>query len=270
MFSHQEDQDSPRITDSANSTVVARYVVKNSSDTIPTNAELRDYVRTISPLTNLGLPRLSSATVPAGWQRWRVTVTYGTDNDGGGSALNGGSSSSFETGGGSQHIKFSRSTRASYKEPNQADQANFCGAINVSGQTVGGTDISVPVYTFTETRTFSAALVNDSYKNTLYQATAKTNDAPISFFGIGEVLFLGATGQENGNEIAVTGSFAASPTISGLSVGEISGIYKQGWDFLWVYFDEDVKNNFLIKKPIFAFVEEVYESYNLQSTGLLS
>ena len=64
--------------------------------------------------------------------------------------------------------------------------------------------------------------------------------------------------------------FAASPNATGLVVGDITGIAKKGWEYLWVrYADaEDTSAKVLVKKPIAAYVEQVYPYGNFAGLGI--
>src|SRR5690606_20953075 len=63
---------------------------------------------------------------------------------------------------------------------------------------------------------------------------------------------------------------AGSPNRTGISVGPISGISKKGWEYLWVrYADaEDTGSNTLVKQPVAAYVEKVYEDGNFAALGI--
>jgi len=61
-------------------------------------------------------------------------------------------------------------------------------------------DITVPVYSFSETHYNSLAFVTESYKQTLFGLTGKVNNAAFKGFAAGEVLFLGASGSKRGDE----------------------------------------------------------------------
>ena len=134
-----------------------------------------------------------------------------------------------------------------------------------------GTDITVPVYNFTETHYIDDSLVTGGYKATLFSLTGRVNNAGFKGFATGEVLFLGASGAKRGfDDWEITFRFAASPNVSGLSLGSINGINKEGWQYLWVRFsdDEDTSSSTLIKKPIAAYVEQVYEYGNFAGLGI--
>lgn len=94
-----------------------------------------------------------------------------------------------------------------------------------------------------------------------------------SFKGLaaGECLFLGAAGSKRGDEDwEITFRFAGSPNVTGLSVGPITGISKKGWEYLWVrYADvEDDNAKALVKRPVAAYVEQVYDAGNFGALGI--
>ena len=64
--------------------------------------------------------------------------------------------------------------------------------------------------------------------------------------------------------------FAASPNVTGLTIGEMTGIDKKGWEYLWVrYADaEDATAKALVKLPIAAYVEKVYEEGDFSQLGI--
>ncbi|MCK4601318.1 MAG: hypothetical protein KAU28_02550, partial [Phycisphaerae bacterium] len=64
--------------------------------------------------------------------------------------------------------------------------------------------------------------------------------------------------------------FAASPNKTNLTVGEITGIDKKGWEYMWVrYADaEDAAAKAIVKKPVAVYVEKVYEEGNFAVLGI--
>ena len=148
---------------------------------------------------------------------------------------------------------------------------NFHGAIGVSDDRVEGTDITIPVFNFTETHYILDAYVDGAYKLALFNLTGKVNDASFKGFAKGEVLFLGASGSKRGlDDWEISFRFAASPNVASLTLGDITGITKEGWQYLWMRFidDEDSSANALIKRPIAAYVEQVYAYGNFSGLGI--
>ena len=174
----------------------------------------------------------------------------------------------FDTGGGTQHITQSLQTIARYPSGTAPD---FKGAIGVTPDNVEGVDIAVPVFNFSETHYVPVAQVTSAYKAAIFQLTGKVNSAAFKGFAAGECLFLGASGSRRGAEDwEITFRFAGSPNRTGLAVGAITGIAKKGWEYLWVrYADtEDTASHTLVKSPLGAYVERVYEEGNFSALGI--
>ena len=116
--------------------------------------------------------------------------------------------------------------------------------------------------------------MNSTYNSANYSSTHKTNAAGLKFYAPGEQLFIAAscsnTGDGPDDDWEITFRFAASPNETGLSVGSITGINKKGWEYLWVrYADaEDAGSGAIIKKPIAAYVERVYDDANFGALGI--
>ena len=198
---------------------------------------------------------------------WEVTVQYGVKDEPetGDPAV-----FSFDTGGGTQHITQSLGTIGSYAAGGTAP--DFKGAVGVTHDNVEGVDITVPVYNFSETHYLPAAQVTPAYKGTLFYLTGKVNNAGFRGLAAGECLFLGASGSQRGagEDWEITFKFAGSPNRTGITVGPITGIAKKGWEYLWVrYADaEDTASNTLVKQPVAAYVEKVYEDGSFGSLGI--
>ena len=185
----------------------------------------------------------------------------------------GDSSFSFDTSGGSQHITQSLANVHKYAAAGQT-APDFKGAIGVTKDSVEGVDITVPVYTFNETHYLADELVTDAYKGILFNLTGKTNAAAFRGLQVGECLFLGASGAKRktsgGVDWEINFRFAGSPNKTGLTIGPITGIAKKGWEYLWVrYADvEDTASKTLVKQPIAAYVEKVYEEGDYTGLGI--
>jgi hypothetical protein len=239
-----------------------RYIIRGTDD----DTAARDALVANSPAFYNLLIRQSAHIARIGEDTWEGTVRYGTSSP----PQTGQSSFSFDTGGGSQHITQGRGTVARYAAPGK-NAPNFGGAIGVTQDNVEGVDIYVPVYNFSETHHIDPANVTGAYKSTLFFLTACVNSDGFKGFAPGEVLFLGASGTQRGQEDwEITFKFAASPNATGLVIGEITGINKKGWEYLWVrYADaEDTTAKVLVKKPIAVYVEQVYPMAAFAGLGI--
>jgi hypothetical protein len=177
----------------------------------------------------------------------------------------------FDTGGGTQHITQSLRTLARY---GARASALLGGAIGYDGKSVQGVDISVPVFNFSETHYFGDSQVTQSYKSALFALTGRFNNGAFRGSAGGEVLFMGASGSRQGvadtDLWEISFKFAALPNRSNITIGDITGIAKRGWDYLWVQYadtaDTDTKQ--LIKRPMAVYIEQVYEEGNFSLLGI--
>ncbi len=178
------------------------------------------------------------------------------------------SSFSFDTGGGTQHITQSLETVASYGLDGTTPP-DFKGAINVTQDSVEGCDITVPVFNFSETHYISDDALD---RHALFLLTGKKNTATFREFAAAECLFLGASGSKRGrhSDWEVFFKFAASLNRTNITVGEITGISKRGWDYLWTRYadSEDPVAHVTVKKPIGVYIEKVYEDGDLGDLGI--
>ncbi|MCC6427321.1 MAG: hypothetical protein IT435_10935 [Phycisphaerales bacterium] len=243
------------------------YTVRGTNDDLAARAQ----AETTSPATYDTLPRQSVSVEPVGDELWEAVVRYGRTQ----SSLPTPAESifSFDTGGGSQHITQSMDTVSSHAASGTT-APDFQGAIGVTADGVEGVDITVPVYQFSETHYFADAAVTGAYKGTLFSLTGKVNSGAFKGFQPGEVLFLGATGSKRGtdpdDDWEITFRFAASPNATGISIGSINGISKKGWEYLWVRYadQEDTGSHAIVKRPVAAYVERVYDEGNFTGLGI--
>jgi len=202
----------------------------------------------------------------AGYGRYLATVRYGLLPP---PKEAGEASFSFDTTGGQQKITQSLQTIGAYA-PAGKTAPDFKGAIGVTHEAVEGVEITVPVFGFTLTLYLAAASVTSAYLEDIKSLTGKVNNAIWNVYvdGVtitaqaGECLFLGASGSKRGaDDWEISFKFALSRNVSGLSVGDISGINKKGWEYLWVRYDDadDAAASALVKRPMAAYVEKVYE-----------
>lgn len=263
-----EKFESRRSTKGDNPSAELVYTVRGTNDDLAA----RSAAEAESPDTYDGLPRQTVSVEPVGFELWEATARY-AQAQGGGFPQSGESVFSFDTGGGTQHITQSKQTISSHAAPG-ATAPDFKGAIGVTADGVEGVDITVPVYQFSETHYLPDSAVTQGYKATLFGLTGKVNNSAWKGFNAGEVLFLGATGSRRGttsdSDWEITFRFAASPNATGIAVGPIGGISKRGWEYLWVrYADaEDAGSQAIVKRPVAAYVERVYDEGAFSALGI--
>jgi hypothetical protein len=256
-----EKWDSRDTTLAESSNVELRYIVSGTSS----DAEVATAALANSPEVYNNLPRESLTFSRIGAQEWEATVRYATQP-----ATDSEPSFTFETGGGTAHITQALATTGVYVPPGFVPP-DFRNAIGVSRDSVDGVDIVVPTYKWTETFRLPPAFVTGVYKSTLFQLTGRVNNFAFRGFQAEEVLFEGARGSRRGTgDWEITFSFAASPNVTDLTIGNITGIAKKGWDYLWCrYADfEDGDAKMLVKRPIAVIVNRVYPSGNFSLLGI--
>lgn len=236
------------------------YTVRGTDDDV----EAKEALAEASPVFYDGLVRQSLHLERVAEDIWEGSVRYGELQP----PQTGDSTYQFDTGGGTQHITQSLQTAGRYAPPGKT-APDFQGAIGVTHDNVEGVDITVPVYNFSETHYLPAAYIDGAYKATLFALTGKVNGYAFKGFAPGEVLFLGASGSQRGNDDwEISYKFAASPNVIGLSVGSLTGIAKGGWQHLWVLYSSTVDQNALIKRPVAAYVEQVYWPADFSLLGI--
>lgn len=246
--------DSRPLNVSRDPTATLIFNLWRSDDELRIGAKLED----TAPALFDGLDADSYTLDPQGGGVWLANVNYKIRNQ---------SSESFDTTGGTVHVTQSFGTnRFGTLAP------DFQGAIGVSDDRVDGVDITIPAYKFSETHFIPRIFVSTSYKNKLFQLTGKVNNATFKNFAAGEVLFLGSTGQRRGREdFEITYNFAASPNIGSIVfTPSITVLYKQGWDYMWLYYADEVDDGAhrIVRRPKAAYVERVYERADFGLLGL--
>jgi hypothetical protein len=251
--------------------VTMHYTLVGTADDVAMRTELE----TVLASTYDGLKRDEIRMEPivvdetAGTGTWRVEVRY-VEFPPLTFPSTGESSFSFDTGGGTQHILVSKETVGADALDGYATNQHQAINVKTTGKnvTVDGCDITVPVYTFSETHYIDDDDVTQAYKITLFNLTGKVNSDAFRGFAAGEVLFLGASGSQRGSgDWEITFKFAASPNQAAVTIGTLS-VAKRGWDYLWVRFAPDIDTNRVVAKPVEVFVERVYDYASFAGLGI--
>lgn len=165
----------------------------------------------------------------------------------------------FDTTGGTLHVKASRETVASYKDPTVAgDPPNYNNLIGVHGDEVDGTDIVIPALKLSFEFTFPLGFVNLAFVRDMMQVTGTINNSGFLGFAPYEMLFLGAIGGDGTNTPATVRFEFAIQRLTIPQIGNILAI-KDGWDYIWIKWVPDVDGDRKVQKPQFVYVERLYE-----------
>jgi hypothetical protein len=156
-----------------------------------------------------------------------------------------------------------------------AEAADYQGAIGVvkSGDQIDarGVDVYVPTKSFSLKCRLPPEVFTPAYQNVIFLCTAApVNAAPFYGYQAGELLFCGAKGgYKSGDEYGeITFKFEASPNMTNLSVGEIGGIDKGGWELVDVVREVQKSGNSLIPKPVGVYVHQVYQASDFSILGI--
>jgi len=183
-----------------------------------------------------------------------VTVPYGkTDKTLGSYEV------TFSTTGGTVHITSSRSTVNRYPAGVAPDMEQTIG---VNGDDVDGCDVIVPALKLTVAFKHPQGVITIDRVKQLARNTAYVNDDTFLTFAPGEVLFLGADGGWGPQtETTIRYEFAMAENADGakkLTIGAIANVVKQGHDYAWVRYEDDVAGGFPTKVAKHVYVERVY------------
>lgn len=208
---------------------------------------------------------------------WRVRVEYSDDSKSDRSDVSDGPkfTSTFSTGGGTQHIETSISTPGAFWDtsiyPNGRPYPG-CIEPDIDGNP-RGLDIPAPMFKFSETHIFRSSKVSTSFKCALAYATRCMNSRPFRGFAPGEVLFLGVSGSQDGAEDdsswTLTYDFAVQKGQNQIKIGSITVPTKFGWDYLWKFIESRSNSEGVVfKKVTGVFVERIYTPIDFSGLGI--
>jgi hypothetical protein len=129
---------------------------------------------------------------------------------------------------------------------------NFNNAINVGkDKKVAGVDVEHPKCSFTVTRVIPQAYMTQNYFELLFnRPESPVNGDTVTIwsqgirinFRPGELLFHGATGGFRESDWEFVLKFSYSKNLTNYTFNGITGIVKDGWDYLWPYQLEEVSS----------------------------
>ena len=226
-----------------------------------------------APIIFDGLLKQDARITEIGGGQWDVDVTYGML----GSPDPDNISWSFDIGTSSLHITQALEHVASYAPPGKT-APNHKGAIGVrcdgNGQVVEGCDVLIPVFTWEETHNLPAGTVaSHAWIQLMEGLVAHINDGPFRIWAKGELLLLGASGQHAKlveKYVPITFKFASSRTKNAMTIGDITGVDKEGHHWLWIEYEEqeDGSAKALTKRPRAVHIERVYDYADFANLGI--
>jgi len=244
---------------SEHATAEFNYVAMGCAD----EGEVRTLALGLSPVAYNGMVRSSvEITERINADTWKVIVRFAladnTKTDPNAPLY------TFDSTGGTQHITQSKSTVGMYG----SNPPDLEGAIGYDGESVNGMEKVVSVWNWQETRYLSDSQIN---LYAYYALTGMVNSDSFEGFDPGQVLFLGASGQQRGTgKWEVTFKFAYSPNLFNIAVGSITGIAKKGWEYMWVRYADtvDTTAKAKVKRPVAVYIESIYDTAPFSILGL--
>lgn len=245
-----------------------KYLVYNE----PSDVDAETLLLATAPADYRGLVRRDYSLEPLENDMWAGQVEYKLldsppERDQGDSypgSMQGG------TGGSTIHADYSlETTQAKAATDYTAATTDHKNAVNVTEDGVEGVDIPSRQFRFTFTKLMADASVTSAYLTTLYGMTGCVNSAAyqphakLPTFAAGELLLEDFRfNQRSAETWEFQYFFAGQPNITNLTVGDITGINKKGWEYLWFQFVDDVQNNMKVKRPVRAYVERMLTTAN--------
>ena len=195
---------------------------------------------------------------PLGKGHWRGTVNYAASEPEENEAV-----VNFDVASETQHISQSLQTVGQFVT-DTGTAADYKGAIGVEGDEVKGCDIVAPRLSFGWTVYKPKEIITVAYVKSLASMVGRTNASAFLSFAAGELLFVGASGSRRAkqDDWELTFKFDASPNVTDITIGDITGISKLGFDYLWVAYEpaEDTDAKIVKPQPRQVNVERVYRS----------
>lgn len=195
------------------------------------------YIRSNAPLTFGGWFRTDVKIKGQGGGIWDVDVEYGPASQK--EPTVGDFKWTFDTTGQTKKLTQAVQHIATYVAAG-ATQIDHKGAIGVTDDSVEGVDVPDRAFKWAETWQQPLAGYGFTYSTVLGQLTGCVNNSFFRGFPAFTVRFDGAAGSQSLKEptiVEITYNFSVSPSATGLVVGDITGIAKTGWDYLWVRYE---------------------------------
>ncbi|MBU6222275.1 MAG: hypothetical protein KGR24_05925 [Planctomycetes bacterium] len=213
------------------------------------------------------------------------TATYRTllpkpddEGDGGGGGGGGGGESNFVPGSGSWDTSgttermYQALSETGYPEESAAYMEE---AINVNGGSVEGVDVVKPGMRYSETWIVPAATAfSYEYMGAVHRLTGTVNDEPFRAFDPGEALFMGARLQYQGDQpyASITFEFECRPNEPDFTVSGHANVTfsKEGWDYVWIRYEDAVSDGSLIRRAIAVYKNQIYKKGDWAGLGINS
>ena len=242
------------------------YLVKGSANPLACRAALIDGPVPINTYDGLILNSIERERI--GQQEWRFTCNYDSVTpDIGGYTI------SIDTTGG-QILQTYGYEQTAYAAPGET-ATDFGTALDVQDGKPQGVQRIIPALKYQVRAKIATEYLGASaiaYSKLIYQMTGFTNSTPMfgGEFAVGELLFIGASGELVAENPQLTFTFLASENVNGLTIGDVTGISKKGHDFLWFDFkkSKDTGSSRVATTVRSAYVGKVYSAADLTALSI--
>lgn len=247
------------------------YMLYGSEDEAEVAAELIARAPATDSTLGIELPLQNiTAVTPLTKSVWTARTNYGLKPLRG-TFQTGESAYAFDTSGGVTHITQSFNTAQRKAAPGLV-APDYQGAIGVDGEGVQGADIVTPAFAWNERHFMHDGLITPGYIQTLFRLTGTINRFGFKAHAPGSCLFVGAQGGRRGRnadwEIAF--NFKSAPGRNNFAIGQITGLDKTGWQYVWVRYMQvlDAVSKMKVERPAAAYVEDVYYSEDFSALNI--
>ena len=188
---------------------------------------------------------------------------------------------SFSTCGATGHTLISLAEVGIY--PSGKQSMNGLIGVQKIGEAPEGCDKIIPAFPCQTSKIIPATALTAAYVNTLYTLTGTVNNASYSLvlpsgedmtFSAGELLFKGANCNPRGeNDYEITFFFEGCANKTSMTVANITGIAKKGFEYLWIRREIQPANSSDANSPTLSlpdavYVNQIYEYTNFASLAI--
>jgi len=254
IFDHKPESGSWNL---AKNEGVHEYNLIGTDNEFPNDTDAAVYLLAVVPVFYEGAWLKDIQFKPQGNGLFYVTCPYGPLPDFPGS---GAFRISFRTTGGTVHISASRGMVAKY--------GTSAPDTVVIGQDGAGAEITVPAQMRSYTFDFPRGIVTEPAMDYWEDLTGVVNSVDWHGRPAGEVLFLGADGETTisaDSSSSVTFHFAMSRNKTAQSIGDITGIAKQGHDLIDIHTKTEVISSQDVQTEKYVYIQRVYNRLNFMT-----
>lgn len=231
---------------------VCHYVLSGTTSKIVARALAAGF----SPVLYENLVRQNIELSCQGFNVWYVDVTFGPIPP----PEEGEFKWSFDTTGQTKHITQAIEHIAEYADGAKESHEGTIG-VTENGD-IEGVDVPCAGFKWTENHQLLLASYGWTYSTILGEISGMVNTGSFRGFAADTVMFMGATGGQSSKDpllLDITYLFEYSKSVTGQTVGPISGVDKKGWEYAWVEYKtvEGAIVKQLRKKPRQVNIEQV-------------